>query len=605
MAKFDSEIQQTAYQLWRQGLGAKEIYSLVKFPGDIKPETGLRYIFKWLDEWRKTTIYDPANAIFETDSRYQFLLQKPDKTALELEEFKICGDLLARFDSSQKTLAAVCIKRNRLSGGERPAKDKHDSTEAEEKPRSGKRAKNDVSEIMDADFEKFEQTLFWHQLISLEAAENPLTNSLRFILKPRQHGQTYVEAYTAFKRAVKFGENTAFMSSTIAQALEFKGYLDTIYKAITGSLDDLQGSKALKLSNGARFFFLSFNGNAQSRACHIVIDEFAHTPRIDKIFHLVVGMATQSKYTVTMLTTPSTALHPYNKFWKGDWYNDHQRGIDKVEIPLGLENYRAGGILCKDNIWRFRYDVHIAVEKGFDLVTIDDLRKKCPDPVLFANIYETVEVDDSSSVFRIEDILNCAVNEEDWPVYQHEKIACGYDPAGSNEGGDRAGLAFVQLPSSNEEAFYLREFKKFTGGTAREHIAYIENSSWAINQIYVDKSGGGLYVYDNVLETFPRAVGIGYNNEVIARMVQKMLDLVSPYKGKRRFFYHEKYKDEMVVAFMSVKSGFSEKTGQQIYYSSRTGANHGEAFWATAQVCSGHEGLVINKKSRFSVSVIN
>ena len=107
----------------------------------------------------------------------------------------------------------------------------------------------------------------------------------------------------------------------------------------------------------------------------------------------------------------------------------------------------------------------------------------------------------------------------------------------------------------------------------------LRKRDYSIQHFFADTSGSGIYVWQHVNQAFPYAKKVKYDVAIKTTMVQKMQNLIS----EKRFLYHEDLKHEIISAFMSVKIALTERTGQITYYSSRTGNNHGELFWSSAQ----------------------
>lgn len=220
-----SERKESARLLWRKGFTPTQIRDYLQL------DCSLRAVQQWQDDWSKSDEYCPEQVIWTADARLKELIPLPKKTALELKEIDVLTRLIETADTNRKNL------QGKLQSRFKPKLDsaKHEAGEGDteiEQPRKdtrGKRLhKNSIDHITPAMFEAFEKTLFYHQKVSLDAAFDDLVNSMRLILKCRQAGQTFVEAYIAFKRAVLKGDAHSFLSATIPQSMVFNGYIKRI-----------------------------------------------------------------------------------------------------------------------------------------------------------------------------------------------------------------------------------------------------------------------------------------------------------------------------------------------------------------------------------------
>jgi Terminase large subunit, T4likevirus-type, N-terminal len=584
--------KETARRLWMKGFRPQEI----KDYGQLK--SSLRAIQQWQDEWKRED-YCPEQIIHVADERLGELIRAKGKTKLDIQEMAILAQLIQTADTNRKALQAKTINK--------PARSENNTDNASDtttRTKDGKKKKviNSIDHITDDMFEAFEKTLFWHQKISVDAAFDESLNLIRMILKPRQHGQTYVEAYIAFKRAVKFGQPHNFLSATLPQAFMFKAYINKIASEFF-DCDPFVGAKKIVLKKDGKewggFEFISARvASAQSRPGHVIFDECAWMTRFAEVDEVANAMATQTGYTVTYLTTPSTVLHDFYEYWNGERVNKFRAPHEKINIDIRhsafekLDGYRLDG----DGVARFLYTVDRAIEMGFTLVSLDKLRIKTPNPTVFDNIYRCQFIDDTSGVFSIKSLLRCLIADDDWmPYTKPKRVGCGYDPSsGSESSGDEAAIGYFELPDTITDPFRLLECSNFDSGTAKTHVDNFKERKkiYNVKNFFTDVSGSGIYVWQHVKNEVHNATRVDYTLQNKTEMVLKMQDLVR----EKRFLYHEDYKHEVIASFMSVKKGFTASTKQITYYSSRSksvngGSKHGELFWTAAMVCSGVEGL--------------
>lgn len=590
------EAKQSALELWRSGFSPREIIDYLEL------DNSIRCVQQWQDEWKKAEDYCAEQAIFAADAEIRRLIQKQQCTALDLKKLQILKDLVATADTNRTNLKAKAIKPVRVKeaasgGGETDKPDRKSS--------AGKRLhKNSIDHITPEMFERFEQRLFHHQKISLAAAFDSEVNAMRLILKPRQAGQTYIEAYIAFKRAVLEGDAHSFLSATIPQAMTFNGYIKDI-AANYFDCEIFEGTKKIVLKkenkNWGSFEFISSKVfSAQGRAAHVIFDECAWVIGFAKVDDVANAMATQDGYTLTYLSTPSTTQHDFYEYWTGERYNKYQPPHAKVDIDVKTTTFLKlnQGRLDGDGFWRYLYTIDSVLENDPSFpYTIEKLQKRCPNPRTFDCIYRAVWTDDNGSEFSIKSLLRCLVPDDEWAEYvkSTHKVGAGYDPSsGSETSGDEAAIAYLELPDKSEDAFRLLYASTFETGTAESHVQHFlkRKKSYEIKHFFVDVSGSGVYLWTKVKDKVANASRVTFNVEKKTAMVLKMHDLIR----QKRFLFHEDMKHEVIASFMSIKKGFTQSTKQITYYSTRSntasgGKKHGELFWCVAMVCDGVEGL--------------
>ena len=92
--------------------------------------------------------------------------------------------------------------------------------------RRNNKVKNDISGITKDLLDNFrDKTFFAYQKAILETKADPALNWMRFYLKSRQIGLTYLFAYEAFEDAILTGDNQVFLSASKKQSEIFKNYI--------------------------------------------------------------------------------------------------------------------------------------------------------------------------------------------------------------------------------------------------------------------------------------------------------------------------------------------------------------------------------------------
>jgi hypothetical protein len=441
--------------------------------------------------------------------------------------------------------------------------------------------------------------LYKHQKIIYDAGKNPDTRRSRFILKPRQVGGSFGLAFEAFESAAMTGQNQIFLSATVAQAEVFKSYIAII--ALKYFDVEIAGNPCV-LSNKAEIHFLSPQAfSAQSRSGNYYLDEvFWLRGDFKTIFEVSSKMATQSRFKRTLISTPSAISHPAYPYWSGDWFNKNRPPEQKVEIDITDKEVLKQGKKYGDGWWRFAFSIHDVVEWGFNdfetgepMISIDELRLET-DPLMFPCLFECQFIDDTASVFKLSDILACAVDTATWAgfdkladrPYQNKPVTVGYDVAGV---GDNASAIVLSKPADRKDKFRLLQKNNWRGVKAPaqcERMEYLLNS-FNVETLAVDITGSGYYIGDYLEPIFPTVEKVQFSPEVKTAIVQKFQSVLL----EKRFEYDE---NDIVfpLACMTVYQTVTEKSNQITYASNRTkSTGHADEFWAT--------GLAIYKAEPF------
>lgn len=583
---------------------ARELFLLRYSVSAIREKLGIKHeknIYNWINKYNwKDELEDYQDSFLKATIRFNQLIDKPKKTNTDLEEMKILRDLILGYEGIKQKQTAI----------EEKTKTK---TEKADKPEK-KRKRNDVSHITQDMFDKFvEEELYTHQKIPYLAGKDPKTRRNRIILKPRQVGGTYGTAFEAFERAVMLGHNQIFLSATKAQAEVFKSYIAIIAEQ---HFDCEISGNPCRLSNGAMLYFISPNSNAQSRSGDVVFDEIFWVANWKKVEQLAAKMATQSKYTCTYISTPSTIGHQAYEYWNGDKFNLKRPENERVTIDIHDKDALKKGRLDGDTFWRFAYTVHDVVEWGFidketneSRIDIEQLKLET-DPDIFPCLFECEFIDDTESVFKLTDVLACAVNIETWTDFDtrsdrpfgDKPVTVGYDPAGK---GDNASNVVLSKPMSKAEKFRLLRKYNWRGlpvslENGRSQCSEMKDvlTSFNVEDMFLDATGPGIFVGETVKEIFPNLVELHASVEEKARMVQKAK---SVFRAKR-FEYDENDKD-LPLAFMTVVQKVTGG-GQITYDSNRNSKGHGDEAWAImhAMMC---ETFNIETKRGLTIKVHN
>lgn len=562
------EIISAAKERWMAGQSAAEIVKGLKLKNT-------QLVYAWRDRYGWDKDKQPADTLLAASVRFNLLIEKEAKTDDDYKELDKLADLLLKLEK-----AAAYRRGDAVGPGGVMGKSRGDGS----KRRSRRRKKNEIDHLESDQFAEVRGALLYpHQKIWYEAGRNKDTNLIRFILKSRQIGATYTFSYEAFEAAVLEGRTQIFISSTKAQAEVFKSYITIIAKE---HFDVELSGNPCKLSNGAELHFLSPNGYAQSRSGDVYFDEVFWTRSFAKMEELAAPMATLEGCKTTYFSTPSAISHEAYEIWSGERFKRYKPDTD---IDVSDHASMRYGRLFADGIWRCVCTVHDAIDMGWDKANIEHLRLKTPDPERFKNIYECKFVDDTNSVFKLSDLLNCAVNTLEWDGYDANSphpvgttpCTSGYDPAGV---GDNASFVVMTRPANSKEAFRLIKKSVWKGIRAPVQCGYIQADCDTFNIEYmeIDSTGPGFFVGDFVETFFPVVTRAQYSPEYKARLVQKAQSVIA----QGRFQYCET-DTNLALAFLTVHQATTDK-GVITYASSHNEkVGHGDEAWATmhAMMC--------------------
>lgn len=432
---YSPEIRQAARALYLKAWTPREIADELNLNSD-------RIIYYWADKfgWRdmlREQTIDEAIA-----NRIQTLLEveNPSKPQLDMLDRLINHHVkLKKLRATEQptqpneagTVSAQSGAHSSKSGSPKAESGTQTGDSGKQSAPSGKRkkVKNDVSEITEADFKLWHDSLFAYQ----HTMRNNLHQRTRNILKSRQIGATYYFAGEALEQAILTGDNQIFLSASRAQADVFRRYIVAIAKEFLGI--EITGNPST-LSNGAELHYLSTNGKtAQSYHGHVYIDEYFWIGKFDELNKVASAMATHKKWRKTYFSTPSSKMHPAYPFWTGEKWRGDKTTRKNIEFPT-FDELRDGGRLCPDRQWRYVVTIEDAAKGGCDLFDIEELREEYSETD-FNNLFMCVFVDGASSIFEFNKIERCMVDSEIWQDFKpnaarpfgSREVWLGYDPS--------------------------------------------------------------------------------------------------------------------------------------------------------------------------------
>ncbi|WP_390614271.1 terminase large subunit domain-containing protein [Maricurvus nonylphenolicus] len=523
-----------------------------------------------IHSWKKRDEWDSAPVVQRVessiDARLVQLIAKDDKTDGELKEIEVLTRSLQR---------TARIRKFDQGGNET---DLNPKIKHRNKPSKRRHvAKNEIDEEA---LEKLESAFFdsifphqkeWHQA--------GLAHAIRQIVKSRQIGATFYFAREAVLDAAKYGRNKLFISASKAQAHVFKRNIINFVREATGI--ELKGDPIV-LANGAEMHFLGTNKNtAQSYSGDLYIDECFWIPNFQQIEHVASGMAVLDDRRLTYFSTPSSVDHPAYPTWSGEHFNVGRPKDDHIYLDVSHKALKDGR-LCEDGHWRQLVTIEDAIDKGYDVVTMEKLRLKFP-PAKFDNLLMCKFVDGATSVFSLSELQKCMVDS--WEVWSDYKpfaakplgdrpVWVGYDPSRSR---DDACLAVVAPPLVEGGKYRLIEKITLQDKSFEDQAKTIHEITTKYNVEYmgIDASGMGLGVYELVKKFYPAVTKIVYNVDVKNRLVLKSKQLI----GGGQFEYDAGDKD-LTMAFMTINKN-TTGSGQISYAASRTASTgHADEAWA-------------------------
>jgi uncharacterized protein YjcR len=576
MAHYPAEVKEAARGLYIKRYSAREIARTLG--------VARRTIYHWADTegWASMLAHESVEAA--TERRLVLLIEREGKTKQELQEIdRLTANLerIQRMREREHALqqqAASCVHAPPAATPDNPREKRRQ--DASPKGGSAKKRstlqKNDVSHLTPQDFADqlhAHYYLYQHELRQAKHYRN------RQLLKSRQIGATWYFAQEAFEDACLTGDNQIFLSATRAQAEVFRSYIVQIAQE---KFDiELKGNPiTLNTAHGAAtLYFLSNNSkSAQSYHGHVYIDEYFWIIKFRELFKVATGMAAHKKWRRTLFSTPSAVTHPAYGLWTGDWFNERNK-VKRQEFP-GFTQIQSG-ILCPDNTWRKIITLKDAMRGGCDLFNMDDLQLEYS-PEEFRNLFMCEFVDDTNSVFALEQLENCRVDSSKWKDYTptalrpygNKPVWCGYDPSRSR---DDASFVIIAPPEQASGTFRVLRRFKWVNKSYLWQVERIKEITRQYNVQYmgVDTTGPGIGVYENVRVFYPRVTPIHYTLQTKTELVLKGRELIEG--GRMQWDAADR---EIGLAFMMIRQT-TTPGGAMTYAANRSeSTGHADAAFA-------------------------
>lgn len=376
---------------------------------------------------------------------------------------------------------------------------------------------------------------------------------IRNILKSRQIGATLYFSHESIVDAFKNGRNKNFLSASKAQAHIFRDYMVAFVYAVTGV--ELKGADKIVLSNGAVLKFHSTNSStAQGSTGDVIVDEYFWIRDFVKLRKLATAMASQKKWRITYISTPSTINHQAYPFWSGEFYNKGKAKKDQITLDVSHKALKDGK-LCEDGQWRQIVTIFDAEALGFDLFDIEQLKIEYPGDE-FTNLFLCRFIDDTSSVFKYEQLAKCMVDSVlKWKDVERDgdlvdvgdlPVWVGYDPSRTT---DAASLVVIAPPLKPGGKFRLLEKHHWTSESFEYQANRIQEilKRFNVTKMAMDITGIGYGVYELVRKFYPRVMPIHYSSDSKRDLVTKGKDVI----GNGRFEFDSGWVD-VAKAFMTI-----------------------------------------------------
>lgn len=565
---------------------------------DISRETGVprRTLYDWIekDDWHNLVKHDDIEDAY--NRRILTILNSPETlTPAQLNEVEKLEGLLAKHKKATTQTKVVQLpgEPNALQAEAHELQGQLTLDAAEKvasaQPKKGrkKRVKNDFRGIdRDTLLALAKKKLFRYQWVELEKLLNDPGNETfrrRFYLKSRQIGWTFYASLEAFVLALIDGRNKAFLSASKNQSRLFKRYI--LAFAMEWFEIEIKGGDEVTIQTDhgpVTFWFLSTNSStSQGPSGDVYLDEVFWIRDFKKLNDLAGAIASHKHYRKTYFSTPSTKSHDAYQLWSGEEYQKVQEKRPHLP-PFVMPNKKQlqKGCAANDEMYRKVITIHDAMAGGCDLFSLQQLEIENV-PETFRQLYECEFIDDQNSAFVLNQLLDCAANDDRWHgfspnqprPYGNRPVAIGYDPSRTR---DSAEVVVLALPTTPGGRFTLLERVTMIGENWQFQANTIKPLCEKYNVVFmgIDCTGPGNGVFEQVQAFYPAATPIHYSVDTKTRLVLKAQSIIT----KNRIRWSCEFTD-IPMAFMAIRR---QSTGNGITYVAARDKNigHADVAWA-------------------------
>jgi len=554
---YDKDHRRRAKFLYWQG------FSCVAISQELNINVNTIYAWKLRDKWDETLPIDKVNGGLEARLMQLITKDKKDESDFrELDKLGVLLERLARISRYKETGSEVVLNPKIASRYKAARKKPNELT-----PEQIKKLNNE-----------FFKQIYPHQRDWYEAG---LKYRIRNILKSRQIGATNFFSYEALIDAINTGRNQIFLSASKAQAFQFRQYIKKF--GLCADVEFKGVDKIVLPHNSAELIFLSTNkSTSQSYNGNLYLDEYFWINQFNEFKRVVSAMASQKNRRLTYFSTPSSVTHEAYAFWTGAAFNKGKSKKEQVKIDTSHERLKDG-FYCADGQYRQIITIDDAERRGFDLFDIEQLRREYSAED-FDNLFMCKFIDDTFSVFPLQDLKGCMVDSWlEWTDYKPEgarplgerSVWIGYDPS---DVGDSAGCVVVSPPNTAGGKFRVIERHQFRGMDFSAQANYIKQLCERYNVTYIgiDATGLGVGVYQLVQQFFPAVQAFKYSIELKQQLIFKMQDVIR----KRRLEFDTGARD-LVSSLMSIRRVLTSSGTRTTYRTNRNEeSSHGDLAWA-------------------------
>ena len=516
----------------------------------------------WRDDgqWDKSEPYTRCEAT--TEGRYQYLIAKESKSNGDYKELEALARLLDKlfFPKPEKVTNKRASTINKAN---------FDWTKF-------------VSQIDEAMGDLYPFQIDTMNQIE-KACKSEKSSGEALLLKPRQAGFTRTLAHKRFHRAIKLMHNQIFISASKNQAFQSKSYITKLVKEATGI--ELQGKEKIIVKDGLELYFLGCNVNtAQGYSGDVTLDEYMWMPQFEELSKVVGACATLDHFNVIYSSTPSSKKHPAYKLWTG--YDFNKTAKNKGKYFKTDHKTLKNGLLCNDGKFRKIITIDDAIEGGLQNISKAKLMLKYPDESTFNQLFMCEFMDEASSAFNFDQILNCMVDiMDEWPDFKpfdvpnrplgNAPVAVGFDPARSHDGSVCVVMA---VPIKQGDKFRVVEKLIMHGVDFEDQAQKVKDICNRYNVVHlgIDANGLGVMIAERIETFYPRITRYIGNPVLKSLFVLQAQNMFS----KKRISFDRGWID-LIQSFIAIKKVITKSGNATTYHSDRTEqTSHSDLAWA-------------------------